>query len=68
MPLPGLSHVDDRHLFTANSAVVPAWLLLVIAPGWRRSRQVALTTAVLFATFYSALMSNAALNQGDAAE
>lgn len=67
MPLPGLPDVSDERLFTLCNGVLPAWVLLAIAPRWRWTSRIALLVAAAYAAFYAALLINAAAGGGGAA-
>lgn len=55
MPIRGLP-LTDSQLFDCLNIVMPAWLLLAVAPRWRFTNVVAVGCALLVSALYVALM------------
>ena len=48
-----------------NAAVLPAWLLLVFAPRWRRTQMIALATSAALAIVYAVVLFSTDEGGGD---
>ena len=62
--LPFLENVSDEHLFQSAALVVPAWVLLVIAPRWRGTRMLASLSMTLLSIIYVFLLVQPIRRQG----
>ena len=58
MPIPGL-RISDEQVFSLVNGVLPAWLLLLLAPRWRGTVPVATVTAAVFSALYVAVLAGA---------
>ena len=54
MPIVGLD-LSDQQIFDGLSLVLPAWILLVIAPRWRVTHWIVNFTTFCFAALYTGL-------------
>ncbi|KXZ53374.1 hypothetical protein GPECTOR_7g1270 [Gonium pectorale] len=55
MPIYGLAYTD-KQLFDLINVVLPAWLLLAVAPKWRHTKTVSAAAALLMSALYTALL------------
>jgi hypothetical protein len=50
---------SNEHIFSALNGVLPAWILLAVAPRWRLTAPIVTTTALVYAALYVALLARA---------
>ncbi|KXZ53373.1 hypothetical protein GPECTOR_7g1269 [Gonium pectorale] len=55
MPVLGLPHTDAQ-LFDLINVVLPAWLLLAVAPRWRHTKTISAAAALLMSALYTATL------------
>ena len=56
MPVPGLPF-SDQQLWVVLNGVLPAWVLLGLAPRWRHTVPLVTATAAFYSLFYIAAMA-----------
>ena len=64
MPIIGLD-LSDQQIFDGINAVLPAWILLVIAPRWRVTHWIVNLTAFGFCLLYTGASRFAVALQGN---
>ena len=64
MPVVGLD-LSDQQIFDGINAVLPAWILLVIAPRWRVTHWIVNLTAFAFCLLYTGALRVAVALLGD---
>ncbi|PNH03545.1 hypothetical protein TSOC_010369 [Tetrabaena socialis] len=67
MPIYGLPFSDEQ-LFNGINLILPAWVLLLVAPRWKYTATISAASALLMSAFYAALLVTSMLSGPETAK